>query len=1258
QSLRRGLTTKRSNKGPNSSQQQSADAVIAEGECSTDRSTAPATATTTTEATSATTAPPATTTTSSSSSSTLHTSSFAKTSAYTPSPLSRGTAASQTGAVGGYSSISSSSTASLSLGLGGTDSLYGNAARSHRIVSASGASSVVIGAATAATGAFRKTLYGSMGLTSLSKSGMNNSSPSLVPVNAGLISLPKVATNASVTAANGGSNNSGGNNPDSSLHSGRKGPPPPDHQGSHGAAATAAPIRDYSFAIAGNTGSGSSVAALVANNAQSARSSAGASIIAVKEGYLSKKTDINPSTSLASALSRGWKVYRVVLKGAKIFFYKPPSESELRAMFPEEIAAATNETAGGYFRASMSTTAHYDEGNSGSNAGGGIGGTGTGFPMAPGEMESGSRAIIFEPGVHDGEITAPLCERYLFGECFTEVDLRSLKFKRYVCVLIFDDTIVVLKRRWVRQGLASSFFGAVSNKMRFGKGGSRGKPQQLTDNSSLVSAELGIQGKGYFTKWKYHSSYPLTNVEAIEAASSRFSVSHAPGVLGHLTRESQAGSGRVSLYSIGNSSVSSVMTRTSTVSKDYSGALSSGLVPGFQIFVGGKERVARMFVATTSDAKNNWLSRFAAAKASFARKLRQRPRENTTAARRYNGGNVETVRRPTPLAGKDAAVDAINPDDKGKQPKDARTRMFWGTQRHPELVVVPRDQSVALDSTTGEANNGEDVVVLGGSKSALVHEMIFCTTESATGRGNNTSVPFSRQLVGTYRTFMDTGDLLRELQRYSELVLPEIDDYARVMGNLRAIITDLATLYSTMYDAEQIDVLRAIVDKTIAADTAADSSAISALTSAIDRMVPLAPPHVPADDVSARPSQHTPGTMDSAQLKSPMSTLTSYEIVGFPLTPLDAPTSMSSPKPIEGIGGMPLRGRSRTHHGEAETSIPQIPTVPELIRVEITGLSPSLLLRISPAEFAHQLYLFHKSQLAEFDPKQARLYLPMLEDDARRNGANNASLQPVSSLLTVGLSSQGGVTEADHSPMAPYATSTTLSTAHAMSTAATVSVGGSGRVVGINGALASAIGGEATAGDSNANTERLLEVQRQLMVFTQSEPHFITRMVHHHLLVELPLNRPARRSALLQHWVRIGEECRVIGDAVSWAAIAMAVTMAPIARLRETWHGVALAWKDLIVTEWVPLLVKYGIYETDIDTPNDVLAADSHKPLIVRPQGKSGASTPSSGLGYNYTPIPYYGTIRISVNRQGRRFKRRYEPVIAAANGGDAAGDK
>ncbi|KAJ1891924.1 hypothetical protein LPJ81_005653, partial [Coemansia sp. IMI 209127] len=435
---------------------------------------------------------------------------------YTPSPLSRGVLP-----VSGMLTGSNTSLGLSAADAGGkhASSIYGTA-RTQRIASASGnhmsasTAAAHAGSAAAMSGpASRKTIYGSAALTGIAKGGFNNSTPSL------------------------GSSSTG-----ASEHQtiGRKGPPPPENHSASGSNQN----RDYSFAIAGNinksTSNGSSNAASVHSigssvsnnnsnivaaattasnavvyNAKSARSSAGAAVPIAKEGYLSKKTDINPSTSLASALSRGWKVYRVVLKGAKLFFYKPPSESELRAMFPEEIAAATNETAGGYVRASFSAAAAagYEDGGYTSSSG---------FPMSPGEVDSGSRAILFEPGVHDGEITVPLYERYVFGECFTEVDLRSLKFKRYVSVLIFDDTIVVLKRRWVRQGIASSFFGAVSNKMRFGKG-SRSKAHQPADNSSLVSAELGIKGKGYFTKWKYHSQYPLTSVEAIEAASSRFS---------------------------------------------------------------------------------------------------------------------------------------------------------------------------------------------------------------------------------------------------------------------------------------------------------------------------------------------------------------------------------------------------------------------------------------------------------------------------------------------------------------------------------------------------------------------------------------------------------------------------------------------------------------------------------------------------------------------------------------------------------------
>ncbi|KAJ1939959.1 hypothetical protein EC988_007166, partial [Linderina pennispora] len=388
--------------------------------------------------------------------------------------------------------------------------------------------------------------------------------------------------------------------------------------------------------------------------------------------------------------------------------------------------------------------------------------------------------------------------------------------------------------------------------MRFGKGSRLKQPQHHTaDNSSLVSAELGIQGKGYFTKWKHHASYSISNAEAIEAASSRFSINHSPGMLGHLAQNSQTSSGRVSLYSIGNSSVSSVMTRTSTVSKDYSGALSSGAVPGFQIFVGGKERVARMFVATTSDAKNNWLSRFAAAKASYARRLRHRPRENINQRRGY-----ESSRRPTATgaagagAGGDLAgtagskggqhADAANADDRagGKPAKDARTRLYWGTQQHPELVVVPANG--AADGSASAAVGGDDpinVVVVGGSKSALVHEMVFCTARPQTADAA-VQTPFSLQLAGTYQYLMTTDELLRELQRYSELVIPELERYNELVDNLAAIVTALANIYSSAFEASQIDILRAIVEKTIASDQAHARTAEN-LNTAINRMVPF-----------------------------------------------------------------------------------------------------------------------------------------------------------------------------------------------------------------------------------------------------------------------------------------------------------------------------------------------------------------------------------------------------------------------------------
>ncbi|KAJ1957701.1 hypothetical protein EC988_000699, partial [Linderina pennispora] len=367
---------------------------------------------------------------------------------YTPSPLSRGTA-------GGAADMGSS--------------VFGTV-RPHRIGGSSAAT--MSGGSVGSAGLLRKTIYGSKGIATIggssgsssggsssnNNSNNNNSHGTSGSLNNGYSgSAGSAATIHGPISHSAGGPGAGGSNGSghSSTRRGHHQAPNlvdlfanPSTTGS-GPDMSQVDMSAAASASAGSNGHGAHSDFSPKAIAQSTRSSSGAPNMITKEGYLSKKTDINPSTSIASALSRGWKVYRVVLKGAKLFFYKPPSESELRAMFPEEIAAAENESVGGYTRPSMSTV--FDDGH---------GGGASGMPLTPGEVDSGSRGILFEPGVHDGQITEPLCDRYLFGECFTEVDLRTLKFKRYVCVLIFDDTLVVLKRRWVRQGIASSFFGA------------------------------------------------------------------------------------------------------------------------------------------------------------------------------------------------------------------------------------------------------------------------------------------------------------------------------------------------------------------------------------------------------------------------------------------------------------------------------------------------------------------------------------------------------------------------------------------------------------------------------------------------------------------------------------------------------------------------------------------------------------------------------------------------------------------------------
>ncbi|KAI7888007.1 uncharacterized protein EV154DRAFT_518939 [Mucor mucedo] len=56
------------------------------------------------------------------------------------------------------------------------------------------------------------------------------------------------------------------------------------------------------------------------------------SFIVIKEGYLFKKTDFKPFHKQTS----GWKLYRVILRGHKLYLYKLTTESPLKSLFPSQ----------------------------------------------------------------------------------------------------------------------------------------------------------------------------------------------------------------------------------------------------------------------------------------------------------------------------------------------------------------------------------------------------------------------------------------------------------------------------------------------------------------------------------------------------------------------------------------------------------------------------------------------------------------------------------------------------------------------------------------------------------------------------------------------------------------------------------------------------------------------------------------------------------------------------------------------------------
>nr|CAG8433063.1 9204_t:CDS:10 [Entrophospora candida] len=140
--------------------------------------------------------------------------------------------------------------------------------------------------------------------------------------------------------------------------------------------------------------------------------------------------------------------------------------------------------------------------------------------------------------------------------------------------------------------------------------------------------------------------------------------------------------------------------------------------------------------------------------------------------------------------------------------------------------------------------------------------------------------------------------------------------------------------------------------------------------------------------------------------------------------------------------------------------------------------------------------------------------------------------------------------------------------------------------------------------------------------FTQTSPHFITRLIYHHVLIAAQQSAAysSRRHLILMHWIKVGIKCKELGDMASWMAIVVAVCSPSIVRLKETWSRVDDNLRSIIINDWIPLMSSFGGLEGEIDYINN----PKTPPLTLLPDKKENLKT---------KPIPYFGFVTVALEK-------------------------
>ncbi|KAG0347382.1 hypothetical protein BG004_007884 [Podila humilis] len=641
--------------------------------------------------------------------------------------------------------------------------------------------------------------------------------------------------------------------------------------------------------------------------------------IVYQEGFLNKKVDLHSGES-----GHGWKVYKVSLKSSKLYFYKPsPMDEKPKFQGPRDHQRHDNQINNAHNPNSFQHRQLHQHSLSSGVISPRLSITNEcGMVLAAFKFESSTRTLLFEgnaKALNQGGLTfAPPATKYLYGECFTEIDRQTMQFKRHIALLLFEDNVILCKRKWIRYAStkvkdAIKFSSSSSNNNGSnssertdgsGPGAPMGKRQQASSgNSSILVDSTGTgdnklrsgneKQKGYFTKWKHVATYPLAQVEALDMASP---VPSSAQTFYPFAAPATAATG--SLATIGrnprHSDASSIYTLNSQ--PVYVQQTTSTLELVITSLIDGKEFTHRLlFLPPSQEVRHQWYTKFNRAKEMQQSKSGFRGRvsfdnlsQRDTLSPRSAHSNQSTISLQSPSSPK-STPDISNSFLLNSHKMD-RARMFCETTAHPDL------QLGSIDDTGTQA-------LAGASVNGFLHEIVFGNIH-----------PLDPQLIpvfiATYPLFTAVPQILKELRRcislcsstdkLSTALRPE--QIARVGSFIQGVVRDYNLRTE---DGQHLQDIKMFVSDIL--------------------------------------QQH----------------------LKFPETPsilclIDSMTAAASINPSS------QHSSKRSDATRRESGAPSInpgnPIV-DLSNVLITGLTPALFLRLDPAYFAQQVLVYHQQQL-------------------------------------------------------------------------------------------------------------------------------------------------------------------------------------------------------------------------------------------------------------------------------------------------------